>query len=107
MVKTNTLYIAAGKVKWESIGDNDDNIYLLRNIGDEQIGEIGYGKSKSNTTSKLTIEGLGTDEKLYLRYRGANSYFRRYSTTSISAESVVVGSGTTYTWTKDTTKPSY
>lgn len=105
----NTLYIAAGNIKWESIGDNDDKIYLLRNIGDEQIGEIGYGKSKSNTTSKkFTIEGLGTDEKLYLRYRGADSKSRRYSTTAISAESVVVGSGTTtYTWTENTTKPSY
>lgn len=101
------MYIAAGNVNWVSIGDNDDNIYLLRDIGDEQIGVIGYGKSKSNTTSKFTIEGLGTDEKLYLRYRRADSYSRRYSTTAISAEYVVVGSGTTYTWTKDTTKPSY
>lgn len=103
----NTLYIAAGNVEWESIGDNNDKIYLLRNIGDERIGEIGYGKSKSNTTSKLTIESLKPDEKLYLRYRGADSYSRRYSTTAMSAESVVVVSGTTYTWTKDTTKPSY
>ena len=103
----NTLYIAAGNVKWASIGDNDDKIYLLRNIGDEQIGEIGYGKSKSNTTSKkFTIEGLGTDEKLYLRYRGADSDSRRYSTTAMSAESVVVGSDITYTWTNNKKKPT-
>lgn len=104
----NTLYIAAGNVKWASIGDNDDKIYLLRNSDNESIGVIGYGKSKSNTTSKLTIEGLETGEKLYLRYRGANSDSRRYSTTAMSAESVVVGSDIiTYTWASNNKKPTY
>lgn len=104
----NTLYIAAGNVKWASIGDNDDKIYLLRNSDNESIGVIGYGKSKSNTTSKLTIEGLETGEKLYLRYRGADSKSRRYSTTAMSAESVVVGSDIiTYTWTSNNKKPTY
>lgn len=102
----NTLYIAAGNVKWNSFNSKKANVYLLRVQGDKEIGIIATG-STSNSESKLMIEDLKDADMLYLRCYNGDSKDRRYSTTAMSAKSVVAGSGPTYTWTKDTTKPSY
>lgn len=102
----NTLYIAAGKIKWNSFNNKRANVYLLRVQGDKEIDIIATG-STSNSESKLMIEDLKDADMLYLRCYNGDSKDRRYSTTAMSAKSVVAGSGPTYTWTKDTTKPSY
>ena len=102
----NTLYIAAGNIKWNSFYNKKANVYLLRVQGDKEIDIIATG-STSNSESKLMIEDLKDADMLYLRCYNGDSKDRRYSTTAMSAKSVVAGSGPTYTWTKDTTKPSY
>ncbi len=98
----NVLYIPAGNISWEDIGNTYRTVYLMRVDGNTELSAIGTGgNNQSNSQVQITVAGLSVNERLYLRYRSSTSY----STTYLTVSDAINGVNTTFAW--QDSRPNY